>query len=174
MRRTNFASFLYWKESGANSESTCDFSGAAAVCCADGALLMVVTGKHSMVPGTLEFPSGFVDVADFDHDTLNFDRHVEREVMEEFGVTKAQLGTPKSYLVAAADGVVQVISTFSSAISGSEFTRSWANRKLSVQLQSEIAAVVALYKTSDLSDFSMQPHVRIAAQHLLCRRRPRS
>jgi hypothetical protein len=75
--RTNFASFLYWKASATLSRKEVDFSGGAALLCGDGALLMVLTGDHTIAPGTLEFPSGFVDVADFDGNVLNFDRHVE-------------------------------------------------------------------------------------------------
>ena len=80
--------------------------------CSDGALLMAVSGEHVIVPGTLEFPSGFVDVGDFEGDKLDFDRYVEREVIEEFAMTRAQLGRRKQYLVSAADEIVQVISIF--------------------------------------------------------------
>src|ERR1700722_7878973 len=90
LSRTNFASFLYWKMSNALSQEV-DFSGGAAVLCSDGALLMALTGDHTIAPGTLEFPSGFVDVSDFDGNKLNFDRHVEREVTEELVITREEL-----------------------------------------------------------------------------------
>ncbi len=167
LRRTNFASFLYWKNCEENTERAVDFSGGAALLCSDGALLMAVSGEHSIVPGTLEFPSGFVDVSDFDGDKLNFDRHVEREATEEFAITKAQLGRRKQYLVSAADDVVQVISIFLVDTNGSEFTRWWRNRSRSGHLQSEISTVVAIYRFSDLADFSVQTHVRTAVAHLL-------
>ena len=167
LRRTNFASFLYWKNCKASRQKEVDFSGGAALLCSDGALLMAVSGEHSIVPGTLEFPSGFVDISDFDDDKLNFDRHVEREVMEEFAITKAQLGRRKQYLVSAADGVVQVISIFIVDTKGSEFTRWWCSRGRLEHVQSEISTVVAIYRFSDLADFSMQTHVRAAMAHLL-------
>ena len=96
MCRTNFASFLYWKMSDAHSHNEVDFSGGAVVLCSDGALLMALTGDHTIAPATLEFPSGFVDVSDFDDNKLNFDRHVEREVVEELVISKDELDGPKS------------------------------------------------------------------------------
>ena len=65
-------------------KSEVDFFGGAAVLCPDGALLMAVSGEHTIASGTLEFPSGFVEASDFEGNRLNFDRHVEREVTEEF------------------------------------------------------------------------------------------
>lgn len=165
LRRTNFASFLYWKACNANAQKEVDFSGGAALLCTDGALLMAVSGAHAIVPGALEFPSGFVDVADFDNHKLNFDRHVEREVIEEFVVTRAQLGEKKQYLVSKADGYVQVISTFVIGAGGNEFTQGWRSR--TGALRSEIADVVAIYRSSDLAGFSIQAHVKAAVSYLL-------
>src|SRR5215469_8888454 len=102
--RTNFASFLYWKVSDAHSQKEVDFSGGAALLCRDGALLMVLTGDHTIAPGIVEFPSGFVEVSDFEGDKLNFDRHVEREVAEELLIKREELSRSKRYLVSAADG----------------------------------------------------------------------
>ena len=112
MCRTNFASFLCWKMSNAHSHNEVDFSGGAVVLCSDGALLMALTGDHTIAPGTLEFPSGFVDVSDFDGNKLNFDRHVEREVVEELAISREELNGPKKYLVSMADGIVQALSIF--------------------------------------------------------------
>jgi len=41
-------------------------------------------GDHTIIPGTLEIPSGFADISDFDDSEQNFDRHVECEVAEEW------------------------------------------------------------------------------------------
>jgi hypothetical protein len=165
LRRTNFASFLYWKVSDAHSQKEADFSGGAALLCRDGALLMVLTGDHTIAPGTLEFPSGFVDVSDFEDNKLIFDRHVEREVTEELAITREELGRAKRYLVSAADGVVQVLSIFVVDTNGSEFTERWRAR--TAPLQSEISNVVAIYRFSDVARFSIQAHVTAAVSYLL-------
>ena len=163
--RTNFASFLYWKASDAYSQKQVDFSGGAALLCRDGALLMVLSGEHTIAPGTLEFPSGFVDVSDFEDNKLNFDRHVEREVTEELAITREVLGRPKQYLVSAADGVVQVLSIFIVATNVGEFTKRWRSR--TAALRSEISDVVAIYRSRDLAGFSIQAHVKAAVWYLL-------
>src|SRR6202043_1284212 len=97
------------------SQKEVDFSGGAALLCPDGGLLMALSGCHAIAPETLEFPSGFVDVADFDDSKLNFDRHVEREVTEELVITREELGRPRQYVVVATDGIVQGLSIFTAA-----------------------------------------------------------
>jgi hypothetical protein len=163
--RTNFASFLYWKSVGDRSQKHFDFSGGAALLCPDGALLMVLSGDHTIAPETLEFPSGFVDASDFDGNTLNFDRHVEREVTEELVITNEELGRPKQYVVSAADGIVQVISIFSADLNGEEFVERWRSRTCSSR--SEIRDVIAIYHFSDLAGFPVQAHVKAAVTYLL-------
>ena len=163
--RTNFASFLYWKACDAHSRNDVDFSGGAALLCPDGGLLMVLTGDHTMAPGILEFPSGFVEVSDFEDNKLNFDRHVEREVAEELVINKEELGRPKQYLVSAADGVVQVLSIFIVDTNGNEFTERWRGR--TEALRSEISDVVTIYRFSDLAAFSTPAHVKAAVRYLL-------
>ena len=165
MCRTNFASFLYWKASNAYSQKEVDFSGGAAVLCPDGALLMALSGDHTIAPGTLEFPSGFVDVSDFENNKLNFDRHVEREATEEFVIARKELGRPKQYLVTAADGVVQVLSIFIIDTTGNEFVERWHER--AGVLRSEIRDVVAIYRSSDLAGFSVPAHVKAAIPYAL-------
>jgi hypothetical protein len=163
--RTNFASFLYWKVFDTHSQKEVDFSGGAALLCRDGALLMVLTGDHTIAPGTLEFPSGFVDVSDFEDNKLNFDRHVEREVTEELVIKREELSGPKQYLVTAADGVVQVLSIFIADTSAGEFTERWRGRTAAIR--SEISDVVAIYRSGDLSGFSIQAHAKAAVWYLL-------
>jgi hypothetical protein len=158
MCRTNFASFLYWKMSKAHSLNEIDFSGGAVVLCSDGAPLMTLTGDHTIAPRTLEFPSGFVDVSDFDDDKLNFDRHVEREVLEELAITRVELDGPKKYLVSMADGIVQAFSIFTIDTNGDEFAKKW--RRRAGPLIKEISDVIPIYPSSDLTDFQMQAHVK--------------
>jgi hypothetical protein len=167
LRRSNFASFLYWKGSDTHSRQEVDFSGGAAVFCQDGALMMALSGDHTLAPGTLEFPSGFVDVSDFEDNTLNFDRHVMREVTEELAITRDELGSSKQYLVSAADGIVQVLSIFTIDANGHQFVERWRHR--TGESRSEISDVVAIYRSSDLAGFSIHAHARAALRHLLSR-----
>jgi hypothetical protein len=165
LQRTNFASFLYWKETDAKMQWGSDFSGGGALFCTDGGLLMAVSGEHAVIPRLLEFPSGFVDVADFDGNKLDFDRHVEREVMEEFAITKAQLGEKHQYLVSAADGIVQVVSAFVVDMNGVDFVQTWRHR--TGLMQPEISDIVAIYRPSDLAGFQIQAHVQTAVSYLV-------
>ena len=126
---------------------------------------MAVSGDHTIAPGMLEFPSGFVDVSDFEDNKLNFDRHVEREATEELAMTREELGGPKQYLVSAADGIVQVLSIFTVDIERNEFVERWRSR--AGALRSEISDIVAIYRSNDLAGFSIQAHVKAALPYLL-------
>ena len=165
MCRTNFGSFLYWKSLNLRSQSEVDFSGGGALLCADGALLMVLTGDHTIAPGTLEFPSGFVDVSDFEDGELNFDRYVEREVTEELLITRKERGGPKGYLVSAADGIVQVLTLFVTDTNAGELVEKWRAR--AGALRFEIRDVVAIYNSGDLASFSIQTYAEAAVRYLL-------
>ena len=169
MCRTNFASFLYWKMSNADLHNhirnEVDFSGGAVVLCPDGALLMALTGDDTIAPATLEFPSGFVEVSDFDGSMLNFDRHVEREVLEELLISREKLDGPKKYLVSIANGTVQALSIFTVDTNGDEFAERW--RRRAGPLRSEISDVIPIYRSSELTGFSMQAHVKAALAYLL-------
>jgi hypothetical protein len=165
MCRTSFAAFLYWKSFGSPSQQEVDFSGGAALICRDGALLLVVSGDHTIAPGMLEFPSGFVDVSDFEDNRLNFDRHVEREVTEELIIHRKEICRRSRYLVSAADGIVQVLSVFAVDMEGDNFVEQW--RRRAGPLRSEISEVVPIYRSSDLAGFSVQEHVRTAVPYLL-------
>jgi hypothetical protein len=165
--RTNFASFLYWKTYNAHSLNEVDFSGGAVVLCSDGAVLMTLTGDHTIAPGTLEFPSGFVDVSDFDGNKLNFDRHVEREVTEELAITREELDGPKKYILSVANGVVQALSIYVINTNGDEFAKRWRQR--AGRLRSEIGDVIPIYRSSELASFSVQGHVKAALAYLLPR-----
>ena len=96
---------------------------------------------------------------------VDFDRHVEREVTEEFVMTTEELGGPKQYLVTAADGIVQVLSIFTLGTNGDEFVERWRTR--AGALRSEISDVVAIYRPNDLAGFSIQAHVKAALRYLL-------
>jgi hypothetical protein len=165
MCRTNFASFLYWKMSRAHSLNEVDFSGGAVVLCEDGALLMTLAGDDTIAPKTLEFASGFVDVSDFDQNVLNFDRHVEREALEELAISKQELEGPKKYLVSVGDGVVQAFSIFTINTCGDEFAKRWRHR--AGLLKAEISDIIPIYRFAETADFRIQPHVRTVLACLL-------
>ncbi len=165
MMRTDFASFLYWKEQ-ARQRSEFDFSGGGAVVCTDGALLLVVSGEHTIAPGTLEFPSGLVDRGDFLEDgQLNFRRHVEREVCEELALTPGEIGRPVRHLATLDRETVQVVSIFRAGFDGGSFVRRW--RENAAAAQKEIGDVVALHDARDMREFEVPPHVEAAASHIL-------
>jgi 8-oxo-dGTP pyrophosphatase MutT (NUDIX family) len=166
LMRTDFASFLYWRERTDRRSNGFDFSGAGAVVCDDGALLLVVSGDHTIAPGTLEFPSGMVDDADFDeHGRLNFLRHVGREVSEELSLAPAQIGPPMRYLTVSHCETVQVVSVFRARLASSAVVDNW--RRNVAATQSEIADVVAVSDVVDMEAYNVPRHVETAASVIL-------
>jgi hypothetical protein len=166
MARTDFASFLYWKSTSTTSACYFDFSGAAAILTADGALLMVRAGQETLFPDVIEFPSGFVDVEDFDSDgRMKFLSHVYREASEEMALTPDQIGKPVRHLLTHQEEMVQAISVFQIGATADECIDGW--RSSGRSKGAEIASVMALSQQSQLSAFSTYPHVLAAASSIL-------
>jgi len=166
MVRTDFASFLYWKSNSAKSAGYFDFSGAAAIVTADRALLMVRAGNETLFPGAIEFPSGFVDVEDFDNvGRMVFLPHVYREATEELALTPEQIGTPVSYLLTHEADIVQAICVFQSGATARECIDIWESGRRS--RGAEIASVIAFSRRAQIGEFSALPHVLAVASYLL-------
>src|SRR3954468_11834825 len=87
--KTDFASFIAWRDWGFPDKSVRNCFPMAALRSADGAFLLGVMGAHTATAGQIYFPAGTPDPNDIDGDIVDLERGVMRELMEETGLGAA-------------------------------------------------------------------------------------
>ena len=88
---TDYASFSAWCHWDRPAAGVGDCFSAAAIMSADGAFLLGVMGGHTATAGQIYFPAGTPDPNDIDGDTVDLERGVIRELIEETGLGAADV-----------------------------------------------------------------------------------
>ncbi|QBK31419.1 NUDIX hydrolase [Roseitalea porphyridii] len=86
--RTDFATFLYWRDHGRDPSAT-HITGTSLPVTADGALLAIRMAGHTANAGQLYFPAGSLDPADATGGAIDIDTNIRRELAEETGLEPA-------------------------------------------------------------------------------------
>lgn len=86
--RTDFSTFLYWRDRG-RPRSVTHITGTSLPVTADGALLVVRMAAHTANAGQLYFPAGSLDPADAVDGAVDIDANIRRELSEETGLAPA-------------------------------------------------------------------------------------
>jgi len=104
VRRTDFASFLWWRDQGWPDLGMTNLFALAALEGADGAFLMGVMGAHTSSAGRIYFPGGTPDLSDLTADgRLDLEASVWRELAEETGLAPADVARDAGF-TAVLDG----------------------------------------------------------------------
>lgn len=122
--RTDFASFLYWRETGWRDQSVMDAFGTGLVYSADGNLLLGQQRSGNLNGSTAYPPSGFIDPADVtEHGTIDIDQSVAREIEEETGLDGDVLQRRGGYVLTIAGPVLSIGVPFRCALSDADIIR---------------------------------------------------
>jgi len=82
----DFASFIAWRDWGFPDKAIRNCFPMAALRSSDGAFLLGVMGSHTATAEQIYFPAGTPDSNDVDGDTVDLERGVIRELIEETGL----------------------------------------------------------------------------------------
>jgi len=117
--RTDFKSFLYWRETGFRDESVLDGFGSALILSADGGVLLGRQRAGNLNSGLCYPPSGFIDASDVREDgVIDIDASVAREVAEETGLSPPVIARGEGYIVTRAGPVLSIAVPFLSPLPG--------------------------------------------------------
>lgn len=163
----DFASFVYWWDTGFPDGSMRDCFGSAIVRSAEGHCLLGVQARGNLNAGRAYFPGGFIDAADVKPDSsIDIDQSIARELAEETGLEAAALRRTPGYILAAAGCSIAIGIEYSSMLPADELRaqmRAW----IAAQAEPELADMLVVRAASDLDGRPVSPYVPLLVADLL-------
>lgn len=164
--RTDFRSFLYWRETGWRDPSVTDAFGSALILSAEGRVLLGRQRAGHLNSGLCYPPGGFIDVRDIGPDgTIDIAQSVAREIAEETGLAQPTIIRMDGYVVTRAGPVLSIAVPYRSALPDTALAQAVA-RHISSEADSELAEAVLVDPGDDPSGISMPPYAQALLRHL--------
>jgi 8-oxo-dGTP pyrophosphatase MutT (NUDIX family) len=153
----DFASFIAWRDWDFPDKSVRNCFAMAALRSTDGAFLLGVMGAHTATAGKIYFAAGTPDRNDLVGDTVDLERGVMRELVEETGLTPADVA-PQSGWTAVLHGQRIALMKILQAQASADALAVRIRTFLSSQEQAELADVHIVRSAADLRS-TMPPFV---------------
>lgn len=165
--RTDFASFLYWREHDHPDRSVRDCFGSGLLRSSDEKIILGRQSPGHINSGLTYFPGGFIDHRDVDADaTVDVAASVSREITEELGFAPGTfVSRPGAYLTLEGQ-LLSIAIDHVSPLSADELVR-MARSFIASEPDSELEDVVAVATPADLVSLPMPPFTRLLLQTLL-------
>jgi len=135
----DFASFIAWRDWGFPDKAIRNCFPMAALRSSDGAFLLGVMGSHTATAGQIYFPAGTPDPNDVDGDTVDLERGVIRELIEETGLGVADFSAEPGWSATPLGQRIALMKIVQA-------------RENAATLQERIRAFLASQKQPELSD----------------------
>jgi len=160
--RTDFKSFLYWRETGWPDTRVMDGFGSGLILSAEGHALLARQRAGNLNTGLAYPPGGFIDPSDIDAaGRIDLVRSVRREVAEETGLDTDQMRRTDGFLVAVAGPLLSVTVGWQSDFD-TEALLTRARRHIAGERESELADVAALAPGAPApAELRLPEHVRV-------------
>lgn len=163
----DFASSLYWRETGFSDSSVVDCFAAAIILCTDNALIYGRQATGHVNSGLAYPPCGFLDQRDVHADgTVDLEASAAREVSEETGFTAAELQREPGFLVVRQGPFLCVGVRYRSPLTSAAFLEK-VTARLRDEHDPELEAMIALKRPSDVDLHPMRDFAKWIAQHVL-------
>lgn len=160
--RTDFKSFLYWREMGHPDRSVGDAFGSALLRSAEG---YVVLGKQ--LPGNINsglayLPGGFIDVRDVTVDgTVDIEASILREVREETGIEASELERVPGFLLTVFGPAMSIAAEFRSKLSATEMQARVRAHIASSGAEPELEDAVIVRSRADLPGLALAGYASV-------------
>ena len=167
--RTDFKSFLYWRESGYPPADAHDAFGSAILRGADGAVLLGLQKAGNINAGLAYLPGGFIDTRDVGPSgAIDIGASIARELSEETGLTAAELDIQPGFRVINCGALVSMAREFRSPLPASAL-RAQILDFLAADPEPELADIVIVRSMSELDPALIPPYTRLALSAVLDR-----
>lgn len=164
--RTDFKSFLYWRETGWRDAGVMDAFGSALILSAEGDVLLGRQRAGNLNSGLCYPPSGFIDPSDIGTDgTIDIEGSVAREIAEETGLAAPAIARTGGYVVTIAGPVLSIAVPYRSPLPGATLLRQ-AARHISADADSELAGLLLATPGPGTGELPMPEYARALLGHL--------
>ncbi|MEE4237285.1 MAG: NUDIX hydrolase [Anderseniella sp.] len=165
--RTDFASFLYWKDRGLPDEAGVrNVFGCAVVRSGDGHLLFGRMAAHTAGSGRVYPMAGTPDPEDVTDGKLDVEGSIIRELMEEAGLDAAQATRTPGYLLVE-DGRMCSLNAVFTFDAPSRELKARMMQHIETQESSELDEIVVFRRAAFHVHHRMPGFARALVQHLL-------
>lgn len=163
--KTDYASFVAWRDWGWPDKDVCNVFGSAAVLSSDGAVLYGRMAGHTLNAGKVYPPGGSLEMKDVDaNGQVDIMGSITRELEEETGL-KA-LDAEKGELLAIFDGPrLSVAQVFRFAQSGQALAER-VRRYLATAHEDELSDIEIIKSPSQI-DSTIPPYAAVLARYLI-------
>lgn len=157
--RTDFKSFLYWKEGGCPEAGVRDGFGSAVIRSAEGHLIFGRQTGGNINAGLVYPPGGFIDARDVRGATIDIDASIARELTEETGLRPGELERTPGYWLTRAGPLVSIGIEWRSALAAEDLRQRILGHVRS-QAEPELADVVIVRGRETIGAADMPSHAR--------------
>lgn len=159
--RTDFRSFLYWRETGQTDPSVRDTVGTALIRTSDDTILLCQQRAGHLNTGFTTPPGGFIDARDVNQDgTVDIGRAVAREVCEETGLGPPLLRQGAGFLVAIAGRLVSIAVPWTCGLTGADVV-GIATDHIANDADGELARALAVPPAAALETLNLPDYARV-------------
>ncbi len=165
--KTDFASFLYWKDKGLPGEAGVrNVFGCAVVRSGDGHLLFGRMAPDTAGAGRVYPMAGTPDLDDLKDGTLDIEGSIVRELMEEAGLDAGQAARTPGYLLVEDGGMCSLNAVFTFDAPSREL-KARMMQHIEMQEQAELDEIVVFRRAAFHVHHRMPGFARTLVQHLL-------
>jgi 8-oxo-dGTP pyrophosphatase MutT (NUDIX family) len=164
--RSDFKSFLYWRETGYADTSVRDGFGSSVIRSAEGHILLGRQTSGNVNAGLAYPPGGLIDARDVGAGTIDIDASITRELAEETGLAAAELARTPGYLLTWAGPQVSISIEWRSTLPA-EALRARILSRVATQTVPELADIVIVRSTDEIDNDTMPRYARALLRFLL-------
>jgi 8-oxo-dGTP pyrophosphatase MutT (NUDIX family) len=164
--RTDFKSFLYWRDNGYADASVRDSFGSAVIRSGEGHVLLGRQTSGNVNAGLAYPPGGFIDARDVRDAAIDIEASIARELIEETGLDPVGLARVPGYLLTHAGPLVSIGVEWKSPLPA-EALRARILAHVEQQSVPELADVVIVRSADEIDEDMMPRYAKVLLRQLL-------
>jgi hypothetical protein len=158
--RTDFKSYLHWREQGFPEAGVRDGFGSALIRTSEGHVMLGRQRPGNVNSGLAYSPAGFIDAQDVDADGfIHIAQSALREATEETGIDGETLVRDEGFYLVRSGPQLAIAVPFRAAMSTAEFMRR-AEKHIAASPDSELEAVIPVAALRDVENLAMPRYMR--------------